>query len=77
MFAEGDIFAAERVIRQFLLTRPDHIEGMRLLAQVGAHWPATYDLASAWGIVRLVHEDPAQLDRDAEAVHGLMRLRVT
>jgi tetratricopeptide (TPR) repeat protein len=35
MLAEGDIFAAERLIRQFLLTRPDHIEGMRLLAQIG------------------------------------------
>jgi tetratricopeptide (TPR) repeat protein len=35
LFAEGDIFAAERVIRQFLLQRPDHIEGMRLLAQIG------------------------------------------
>jgi len=35
MLAEGDTFAAERLIRQFLLTRPDHIEGMRLLAQIG------------------------------------------
>jgi tetratricopeptide (TPR) repeat protein len=35
MFAEGDVFAAERVIRQFLLRRPDHIEGMRLLARIG------------------------------------------
>jgi tetratricopeptide (TPR) repeat protein len=35
MLAEGDIFAAERLVRQFLLTRPDHIEGMRLLAQIG------------------------------------------
>jgi len=35
MLAEGDTFAAERLIRQFLLTRPDHVEGMRLLAQIG------------------------------------------
>jgi tetratricopeptide (TPR) repeat protein len=35
MFADGDIFDAERLIRQFLLTQPDHIEAMRLLAQIG------------------------------------------
>jgi tetratricopeptide (TPR) repeat protein len=35
MLAEGDVFAAERLIRQFLLKRPDHIEGMRLLARIG------------------------------------------
>jgi tetratricopeptide (TPR) repeat protein len=35
MFLEGDIFAAEQLVRQFLLKRPDHIEGMRLLAQIG------------------------------------------
>jgi tetratricopeptide (TPR) repeat protein len=35
MLAEGDILAAEQLVRQFLLVRPDHIEGMRLLAQIG------------------------------------------
>jgi tetratricopeptide (TPR) repeat protein len=35
LFADGDIFDAERLIRQFLLTQPDHIEAMRLLAQIG------------------------------------------
>jgi tetratricopeptide (TPR) repeat protein len=35
MLAEGDVYAAERVLRQFLRTHRDHIEAMRLLAQVG------------------------------------------
>jgi Flp pilus assembly protein TadD len=34
MLAEGDLLAAEQLTRQFLLTQPDHIEGMRLLAQI-------------------------------------------
>ena len=35
MLAEGEIHEAERVVRQFLQAHPDHIEGMRLLAQIG------------------------------------------
>jgi tetratricopeptide (TPR) repeat protein len=35
MFADGEIYAAEHVVRQYLLTNGDHIEGMRLLAQIG------------------------------------------
>jgi tetratricopeptide (TPR) repeat protein len=35
MFADGEILEAERVVRQFLQTHGDHIEGMRLLAQIG------------------------------------------
>src|SRR6266481_1099956 len=35
MFADGEIFAAETLVRQFLLTHGDHIEGMRLLAKIG------------------------------------------
>jgi tetratricopeptide (TPR) repeat protein len=35
MFADGEIHEAESVIRQFLLAHPDHIEAMRLLAQIG------------------------------------------
>jgi tetratricopeptide (TPR) repeat protein len=35
LFADGEIQAAEHVVRQYLLTRGDHIEGMRLLAQIG------------------------------------------
>ncbi|MDB6087079.1 MAG: sulfotransferase, partial [Gammaproteobacteria bacterium] len=35
MFADGEIEDAERVVRQYLLTHGDHIEGMRLLAQIG------------------------------------------
>ncbi|MGH8241446.1 MAG: sulfotransferase, partial [Steroidobacteraceae bacterium] len=35
MLAEGEIYAAEGVIRQFLQTRPNHVEGMRLLAHIG------------------------------------------
>src|ERR1700733_8817138 len=35
MFADGETLEAERVVRQFLQTHGDHIEGMRLLAQIG------------------------------------------
>ncbi len=35
MLNEGDLFGAERVLRQFLQSHGDHIEAMRLLAQIG------------------------------------------
>jgi tetratricopeptide (TPR) repeat protein len=35
MFADGEIGAAESVVRQYLIQHGDHIEGMRLLAQIG------------------------------------------
>ena len=35
MLAEGDIYGAERILRQFLREHPDHVEAMRLLAQIG------------------------------------------
>jgi len=35
MFADGEIHAAEQVVRQFLQAHGDHVEGMRLLAQIG------------------------------------------
>jgi tetratricopeptide (TPR) repeat protein len=35
MFADGEILAAEQMIRTFLLQHPEHIEGMRLFARIG------------------------------------------
>ncbi len=35
MYADGEIFDAERVVRQYLLAHGDHVEGMRLLAKIG------------------------------------------
>jgi len=35
MLAEGDVYGAERILRQFLLKHADHREAMRLLAQIG------------------------------------------
>jgi tetratricopeptide (TPR) repeat protein len=35
MFSDGEIFPAERLIRDFLLKHGDHIEAMRLLAKIG------------------------------------------
>jgi tetratricopeptide (TPR) repeat protein len=35
LLSEGDVYAAERLVRQFLQTHGDHIEAMRLLAQIG------------------------------------------
>jgi biotin carboxylase len=51
-------------------------DSARMIAEPGRHWPVTEDMASSWGLVRLVHEDADQLERDAEAVHALMRLIV-
>jgi tetratricopeptide (TPR) repeat protein len=35
LFADGEIYEAERVVREFLQSHGDHIEGMRLLALIG------------------------------------------
>ncbi|WP_349258584.1 sulfotransferase [Steroidobacter sp.] len=35
LFADGDIQLAEQMVRQYLLTHGNHVEGMRLLAQIG------------------------------------------
>jgi tetratricopeptide (TPR) repeat protein len=35
MYADGQIQDAEHLVRQYLLTHGDHVEGMRLLAQIG------------------------------------------
>jgi tetratricopeptide (TPR) repeat protein len=34
MFADGELHASEHVVREYLLTHGDHIEGLRLLAQI-------------------------------------------
>jgi tetratricopeptide (TPR) repeat protein len=35
MFSDGELAAAEQLIRQYLLAHGDHVEGMRLLARIG------------------------------------------
>ncbi len=35
MFADGEVFPAERMVRDYLLKHGDHVEGMRLLAKIG------------------------------------------
>lgn len=35
MYADGEILEAEKLIRHYLLTHGDHVEAMRLLAQIG------------------------------------------
>jgi tetratricopeptide (TPR) repeat protein len=35
LFVEGELYAAEQLVRRFLQTHGDHIEAMRLLAQIG------------------------------------------
>ncbi len=35
MFADGEVYDSERMVRQYLLEHGDHIEGMRLLAKIG------------------------------------------
>jgi tetratricopeptide (TPR) repeat protein len=34
MFGDGDIQVAEQLLRRYLLTHPDHIDGLRLLARI-------------------------------------------
>jgi tetratricopeptide (TPR) repeat protein len=36
LFSDGDLAAAEKIVRAFLLANGDHIEAMRLLARIGA-----------------------------------------
>src|SRR6267142_741426 len=43
MFADGELYAAEDVVRQYLLTHGNHVEGMRLLAQIGMKLDAVDD----------------------------------
>jgi len=43
MFADGEIHSAEHVVREFLLTNGDHVEGLRLLAQIGMKLDAVDD----------------------------------
>jgi tetratricopeptide (TPR) repeat protein len=43
MFADGEIFPAERMIRDFLLKHGDHIEAMRLLARIGIAHKVYFD----------------------------------
>jgi len=35
MFSDGEIYPAERIVRDFLLKHGDHVEAMRLLARIG------------------------------------------
>jgi biotin carboxylase len=49
----------------------------RLAAEVGRYWPITRNLSTAWGMVWLVHDDPAQLGKDSAAVHEAARLLTT
>jgi tetratricopeptide (TPR) repeat protein len=43
MFADGEILDAERMVRHFLLTHGDHVEGMRLLAKIALTLDAAAD----------------------------------
>ncbi len=35
MFADSEVYAAEQIVRRYLLKHGDHVEGMRLLARIG------------------------------------------
>ncbi len=43
MFSDGETEAAEALVRRYLLTHGDHIEGMRLLAQIGMKYDVLDD----------------------------------
>ena len=60
MFADGEIFEAERVVRQYLLAHGDHIEGMRLLAKIGMQLDVADDAELLLeNVVRLAPEHQA------------------
>jgi biotin carboxylase len=50
--------------------------GIDLLTEVGAVAYKTVDFITTWAFVYMVHESPAQLERNAEYIHDNMRLRV-
>ncbi len=43
LYADGQIQDAEYVVRQYLLNHGDHVEGMRLLAQIGVKMDVLHD----------------------------------
>ena len=43
LFADGDIRAAEQVLRRYFETHEDHVDGMRLLARIAMTREATYE----------------------------------
>ena len=43
MFSDGEIHDAEQLVRRYLLTHGDHVEGMRLLAKIGMELDVTDD----------------------------------
>ena len=43
MFSDGEIHDAEQLVRRYLLTHGDHVEGMRLLAKIGMEFDVTDD----------------------------------
>ena len=43
MFSDGETESAESLVRRYLLTHGDHIEGMRLLAQIGMKYDVLDD----------------------------------
>jgi predicted Zn-dependent protease len=60
MFADGEIYEAERVVRQYLLAHGDHIEGMRLLAKIGMQLEVADDAELLLeNVVRLAPDYPA------------------
>ncbi|MGA2343484.1 MAG: sulfotransferase [Steroidobacteraceae bacterium] len=57
MFADGEISAAEQIVRQYLLTHGNHIEGMRLLAQIGMKLDVVDDAEFLLGQVLVLAPD--------------------
>ena len=64
MYADGEIHDAERVVRQYLLTQGDHVEGMRLLAKIGMDLDVADDaeLLLARVLERVPHYHEARYD---------------
>jgi tetratricopeptide (TPR) repeat protein len=60
MFADGEIQQAEQLVRTYLLKHGDHVEGMRLLAQIGVVHDVLDD-------AELLLENALQLDPDCHA----------
>jgi tetratricopeptide (TPR) repeat protein len=68
MFCEGELAAAERLIRAFLLRHGDHVEAMRLLARIGVKRDILDDAEVLLAAALAMAPDYVELRRDYACV---------
>lgn len=68
LFCEGDLNAAEKLVRAFLLAHGDHVEAMRLLARIGVLREVLDDAEMLLEAALAMQPDYAELRRDYACV---------